>query len=104
MIAPEPFFEPRGTPISISQRLQGLSALGHAVELVTYPIGQPITIQGVRVCRAPAVPFMTRVAIGPSWTKLILDALLFVTVAWKLVWQRYDVIHSHEEGAFMALL
>jgi glycosyltransferase involved in cell wall biosynthesis len=58
----------------------------------------------VRICRTAAVPLITRVAIGPSWTKLALDAVLFLTVAWKLLWQRYDVIHSHEEGAFMALV
>jgi glycosyltransferase involved in cell wall biosynthesis len=104
MIAPQPFFEPRGTPISIKQRLQGLAALGHQVDLVTYPIGQAVAINGVRVCRAPAIPFITRVAIGPSWAKLLLDAVLFFTVVWKLLRQRFDVIHSHEEGAFMALV
>lgn len=104
MIAPEPFFEPRGTPISIRQRLQGLADLGHSVDLVTYPIGQPITIPGVRIIRAPAVPLIKRVAIGPSWAKLVLDVGLVAAAAWQLLRQRYDVIHSHEEGAFVALL
>ena len=37
MIAPEPFFEPRGTPFSEFHRIRALSALGHQVDLVTYP-------------------------------------------------------------------
>ena len=35
MISPQPFFEPRGTPISVYQRLEALSALGHEIDLVT---------------------------------------------------------------------
>ena len=40
MIAPEPFFEPRGTPFSEYHRLRALSSLGHTVDLVTYPCGE----------------------------------------------------------------
>jgi hypothetical protein len=35
MIAPEPFFEPRGTPFSEYHRIKALLALGHTVDLVT---------------------------------------------------------------------
>ena len=35
MVAPQPFFEPRGTPISVYQRLEALSALGHHIDLLT---------------------------------------------------------------------
>ena len=40
MIAPEPFFEPRGTPFSEYHRIRALLELGHTVDLVTYPFGQ----------------------------------------------------------------
>ena len=33
MIAPEPFFEPRGTPFSEYYRIRALSALGHEIDL-----------------------------------------------------------------------
>ncbi len=39
MIAPEPFFEPRGTPFSEYHRIRALLDLGHTVDLVTYPFG-----------------------------------------------------------------
>jgi hypothetical protein len=29
MLAPEPYFQPRGTPISVFFRLKALSAMGH---------------------------------------------------------------------------
>ena len=38
MIAPEPFFEPRGTPFSEYHRIRALIELGHTVDLVTYPV------------------------------------------------------------------
>jgi hypothetical protein len=92
MISPQPFFEPRGTPISVFQRIQGLSVLGHEVDLATYPMGQDVSVPGVRICRASSLPFIQQVRIGPSWSKLLLDILLFFKVVRLLVSKRYDVI------------
>src|ERR1051326_4489730 len=46
MIAPEPFFEPRGTPFSEYHRIKALTTLGHEIDLVTYPFGQPVELPG----------------------------------------------------------
>lgn len=104
MLAPEPFFEPRGTPISVYQRLEALSALGHEIDLLTYHVGADIHIANVRVHRIPSVPFVKEVKIGPSWAKPFLDILLFQLAVRKLLARQYDVIHSHEEAAFFAVL
>lgn len=97
MLAPEPFFEPRGTPFSEYHRLKALSELGHHVDLVTYPIGRDVTIPNLRIFRAWRPPFVTRVRIGPSFTKILLDGLMLVTIARRAMGQKYDAIHSHEE-------
>ena len=39
MIAPHPFFSPRGTPISVSQRLRALSELGCKIDLDDFGTG-----------------------------------------------------------------
>ncbi len=52
MIAPEPFFEPRGTPFSEFHRIRALTDLGHEVDLVTYPFGQDVVMPGLRVFRS----------------------------------------------------
>ncbi len=104
MIAPQPFFEPRGTPISVYQRLQALSVLQHQVDLLTYHVGQDVSIPGIRVHRGPRVPFIKKVKLGPSWTKAFLDVLLLVRAIVLLVRNHYDVIHSHEEAAFCSVL
>jgi glycosyltransferase involved in cell wall biosynthesis len=102
MIAPEPFFEPRGTPISVYQRLYALSALGHQVDLLTYHVGQDVDIPGVTIHRLPNVPIIKDVKIGPSWPKAFLDVLLICQAIVLLAANRYDVIHSHEEAAFFS--
>lgn len=104
MIAPQPIFEPRGTPISVYQRLQALSVLRYQVDLLTYPIGQDVSIPGVTVYRGPHVPFIRKVKLGPSWAKALLDILLICQTIVLLSKNKYDAIHSHEEAAFWSAL
>jgi glycosyltransferase involved in cell wall biosynthesis len=99
MIAPEPFFEPRGTPFSEYHRIRALLELGHTVDLVTYPFGQDVSMPGLRVFRSLRPPLVTRVRIGPSLAKVPLDLALAMTALRRALTGRYDVIHSHEEGA-----
>ena len=104
MIAPQPFFEPRGTPFSEFHRIRALTDLGHTVDLVTYPFGQDVTLPGLRVFRSWRVPFLTRVKIGPSLAKIPLDALLTLTAIRRAMSERYDAVHSHEEGGVIGVL
>jgi glycosyltransferase involved in cell wall biosynthesis len=103
MIAPQPFFEPRGTPISVFQRLHGLSELGHEVDVVTYHVGNNVDIPNVHIHRTLPLPFIKKVKIGPSPAKIPLDFLVSILIVWMLVTRRYDVIHTHEEAGFMVM-
>lgn len=103
MLCPQPFFEPRGTPISTYQRLKGLSALGHSVDVLTYHVGEDIEITNVVIHRIPNVPFIKSVKVGPSLAKIPLDILLFIKAFIMLLRGKYEVIHTHEEAAFLAL-
>ena len=104
MIAPEPFFEPRGTPFSEYHRIRALLDLGHTVDLVTYPFGRDVTLPGLRIFRAARPPFVTRVKIGPSPAKLFLDMTLTLTALNRARQGQYDAVHSHEEGAAIGVL
>lgn len=103
MLAPEPFFEPRGTPISVYQRLKALSSLGHEIDLITYHVGADVDIKNVRIIRTLNIPFIKKVKIGPSWIKPFLDLLMIFSAIGLLLRIDYDVIHSHEEASFFAL-
>jgi glycosyltransferase involved in cell wall biosynthesis len=100
MVAPQPFFEPRGTPISVYQRLEALSALGHHIDLLTYFLGKDVVFQNVRILRTWRVGFIKHVRVGPSRAKILLDFLLLIKTVWMLLTNHYDIIHSHEEAAF----
>ena len=104
MIAPEPFFQVRGTPFSIYHRLKALSRLGHEVDLLTYHLGEDVDFTGLRIFRIPAVPLIKHVRIGPSLAKLPLDALLFSRAAAFYLSGDYDCVHTHEEAAVMGAL
>ena len=104
MIAPQPFFEPRGTPFSVSGRLRALSQLGHDVDLVTYHVGQNLVIPRVAIFRTPVLRFVRHVPIGPSQTKLFLDVLLLFRALGLMLTKRYDLLHTHEEASFFGVL
>ena len=104
MIAPEPFFEPRGTPFSEFHRIRALTDLGHQIDLVTYPFGRDVAMPGLRVFRSLRPPFVRRVGVGPSLAKVPLDTLLALTVLRRAFAARYDAIHSHEEGGVIGVL
>ncbi len=97
MLAPEPFFEPRGTPFSEYHRIKALGELGHQIDLVTYPIGRDVELPNLRIFRSLRPPFVRSVRIGPSFTKVALDALMLFTILRRAAAGRYDAIHSHEE-------
>lgn len=103
MLAPEPFFEPRGTPFSEYHRIKTLGELGHHIDLVTYPIGRNVELPNLRIFRTLRPPFITKVRIGPSPTKLVLDALMVLTVLRRVIVDRYDAIHSHEEMGLLGV-
>ncbi len=105
MLAPEPFFEPRGTPFSEYHRIKALVEDGHVVDLVTYPFGRDVDLPGLRIIRTLKPPFMTRVPIGPSFRKIVLDGLLTLTALRVALFgsRRYDAIHSHEEAGVLGV-
>ena len=84
MVAPQPFYEDRGTPIADDQLLRALSQLAYEVDVLTYPVGRTVEIPGVRYLRC-ANPFrVRRVPIGFSLRKVLLDLTLMPELARRL--------------------
>ncbi len=102
IIAPEPFYEDRGTPIAIRQVIESLSKSGRKVDLLTFSMGEDIDLPGLRIIRV-GKPFSIRhVPIGFSYRKVLLDAFLTIALKRLLKQTRYDCIHAVEEAAFAA--
>ena len=100
MLAPEPFFQPRGTPISIYFRLRSLADLGHNIDLITYHLGEDKKIKNLKILRIPDLFLIKKIKIGPSLVKIPLDFLLLLKTMFQLTIRPYDMIFSHEEAGF----
>lgn len=104
VVAPQPFYEDRGTPIAVHQLLKALSELSYEVDVVTFPLGRSIEIPQVRYFRA-SNPFRVRhVPIGFSLAKILLDVTLISELVRRLSGGGYSCIHALEEAAFPAVV
>jgi glycosyltransferase involved in cell wall biosynthesis len=104
LVAPQPFYQERGTPIAVRMLVEVLCGQGHAVDLLTYHEGADLEIDGLRILRTPALPGLRHVPIGISWKKLVCDLLLSGRLLGLALSRRYDVIHAVEEAVFPAIL
>lgn len=104
MLAPEPFFQPRGTPISVYFRLKALSDIGHKVTLVTYHVGDNVPINNVEICRIRNLFGIRKIKIGPSAAKVPMDILLLLKAFSRLMKKRFDLIFTHEEASLLGIL
>lgn len=103
-LAPQPFYEDRGTPIAVDQVLKVLSERGDTVDLVTYHQGKDVTYPNVILHRIPSIPFVRGIRPGFSWKKLVCDAVMLLVVLRMVLRNRCQVIHAVEESVFIALL
>jgi len=104
VLAPQPFFVPRGTPIAVRALLQVLSGEGHDCDALVFSEGTDPEIERVRVHRVPALPGTRNMAPGFSLKKVICDAMMLPMAAWRLARHDYDLVIAVEESAFIALV
>lgn len=104
VIAPQPFFSERGTPIAVRRLVETLCADGHQVDLLTYPFGTDLSIPGLTIHRCGRFPGVRRVGIGFSVAKVLQDLLLLPRLFLMARPGRYEVVHAVEESIYPALL
>jgi glycosyltransferase involved in cell wall biosynthesis len=104
VVAPQPFYQDRGTPIALRQVLQALSELGRGVDLLTYPVGINVEIPGLRIFRSGNPLRFESVPVGLSLRKLVLDLPLTSSLRARLAREHYTCVHAVEEAAFPAAL
>ena len=102
-VAPQPFFEERGTPIAVRWAVEALCAQGHQVDLLTYHCGQNVSIEGMKLYRCWGPASIQSVPPGFSPKKLFCDVFLCFELLSCLFRTKYDVIHAVEEAIFPVL-
>jgi glycosyltransferase involved in cell wall biosynthesis len=100
-LAPQPFFEVRGTPLAVLAMVRALTAEGHHVVLLTLPQGANVDVPGLEHRRSLRLP-VGRVRPGASLGKVLLDVPFLAEAVWRMAWGRFDVVHAVEESAHLA--
>jgi glycosyltransferase involved in cell wall biosynthesis len=99
-LAPQPFFEVRGTPLAVRALVATLGELGHRVDLLTFPQGAAAPLKNVTHRRSLRLP-VGRVRAGASFAKLALDVPFVAEASWRMATGGYDVVHAVEEAAHL---
>lgn len=110
-LAPQPFFQERGTPIALKLLLEALATSPKnnlEIDLLTYAEGQPIELPGVTHLRTPAVKPLTGIRPGISLKKLLYDLIFLFSAVRLVIGARksapYQLIHTVEEAVFIGWL
>jgi glycosyltransferase involved in cell wall biosynthesis len=102
LLAPQPFFQARGTPIAVRLVLEFLSSRGHQVDVLTYHEGSDVEIPNCRIVRIPRLPGVRNIRPGFSLKKVLCDAVMFASCVGMMRRTRYDLVHAVEESAFIS--
>ncbi len=103
-ITPQPFLANRGSPLRVAQTVTSLTRLGFQVDLLAYPFGETPALANISIHRSWKPSSLESVPIGPSWTKIYLDAFLGWKALRLALKKRYLAIHAIEEAVFIAQL
>ncbi len=104
VLAPQPFFQPRGTPIAVRNVVEQLAADGHRIDLLVYQEGEDVAIPNCTVHRVPKLPGIRGIRPGFSLKKVVADVALGLKALGLMRRKRPDVVHAVEESAFIAML
>lgn len=108
LLAPQPFFQERGTPIAVRLASEVLASdKSMQVEVLCYEEGTPVAIPNVLVRRARTPRFLRGIGPGVSLKKILSDLFLFgavIRLLWKCRHAPFDLVHAVEESVFMALI
>jgi glycosyltransferase involved in cell wall biosynthesis len=102
LLAPQPFFQARGTPIAVRLVLDFLTSRGHRVDVLTYHEGSDVEIPNCRIARIPRIPGVRNIRPGFSLKKVICDVFMLACCIGMMRRTRYDLVHAVEESAFIA--
>lgn len=103
-LAPQPFYQERGTTIAIDLLLQVLSERGDSVDVLTFHVGEDRKYPNVSLKRI--APFFAPKAVRPGFSlrKTWCDVFLLRDSIRMMRNERYDLVYAVEDAGFIAAL
>ena len=102
LVAPQPFFQERGTPIAVRLLAETLATEGYEVHLLVYHEGEDIAMRGVQLHRSAPLPFIKNIRPGMSAKKIICDIFMFFKMISLSRKYSFCLVHAVEESVFLA--
>ena len=104
LLAPQPFFIERGTPIAVKCLVEILSRRDWDVDLLAFHEGAGLHYPRINIVRTPDLKWIRNIPPGLSLKKLVCDIFFFFKAVGLVRRNRYNYIHAVEESVFMAIL
>ncbi|CAK8721265.1 MAG: Glycosyltransferase involved in cell wall bisynthesis [Candidatus Electronema aureum] len=104
LLAPQPFFQNRGTPIAVRLLAETLGKAGQEVHLLVFHEGEDLAMPNVTLHRTAALPFLRAIPPGFSWQKICCDLLMTAKAIQMQRQLGFDLVHAVEESVFIAML
>ncbi len=104
VLAPQPFFQNRGTPIAVRLLVEILGKMGHEIHLLVFHEGEDISIDNVTIHRTGSLPGLDAIPPGFSAKKLFCDLLMTAKCVQLQRSIRFDFVHAVEESVFIAMI
>ncbi len=101
MVAACPFPANHGTPAAIKEMSEELARRGHLIRVVTYPLSDDIPVAGIEINRVGHVGRNREINVGPSYQRLVFDAMLAIKLFQIVRRHEVDVIHAHNYEAML---
>ncbi len=103
ILAPQPFYQNRGTPIAIKLLCESLEDTNINIDLLCLLEGEDIPLpKNVKVLRTNYPKFFLNLKPGFSWKKIFINLYLINSAAELINTNKYDVIIAVEEAAIFA--
>jgi glycosyltransferase involved in cell wall biosynthesis len=103
-LAPQPFYQERGTPIAIDRLLKAMSDHGERVDVLTYHEGSDMDYVGVKLHRTTRALFIRNIRPGFSWKKMFTNFFLLLRAIRFVTRERFHLVHAVEEAVFIAVI
>lgn len=104
VLAPQPFYKERGTPIAVKMLVEDLSSAGNHITLLTFSGGEDVSIPGVEIIKTTSFSWFGEVGPGFSLKKLVYDFFMVCSSIRLCHKREFEIVHAVEEAVFIACI
>ena len=102
VLAPFAFYQPSGSSFNTSFRIQALAELGHKVDILCYPNGEPFNKKNIQIIRGLKKPLFKTIQPGELGKKMVYDFFMFFKFVRLMAKGKYHIVIAHASAFYWA--